>query len=115
MIGNLSPKQQKALWALLDGKTNEEAAKTAGVNVRTISRWKKEVAFTNEIAKAQDSLHAEGLICLGANEKLALESVIDLAKNAEDDNVRLRAAKELLNQLNSYRERSESIHQIRRF
>ena len=110
MISVLSVKQQKAMVALLDGKNNEEAANIAGVEVRTIYRWKKEPAFRREIAISVAILQSDALLTLGINEKQAIETIITTAKNGVSEPVRLRAAVLLLELLNSYRERAETIH-----
>ena len=45
---HLTPRQEKAIAALITSKTLEEAAQKAGVNVRTIHRWREDPLFDAE-------------------------------------------------------------------
>lgn len=49
----LSPKQRRAIDALLSGMSKGEAAAAVGVNARTLSRWLNEdIAFFDELQQA---------------------------------------------------------------
>ena len=52
----LSAKKIKAIEALLTCSTQSEAAKKAGVGLRTLSRYLSETAFKAELSKRQDSI-----------------------------------------------------------
>jgi hypothetical protein len=50
---SLTPKQHKAIYALLEQPTLEAAAEDVGVSTATIKRWRKTEAFTSEFRRAR--------------------------------------------------------------
>lgn len=48
----LSPKQQRAIAALLTSKTDAEAAQAVGVDARTLYRWMRQPAFVAALREA---------------------------------------------------------------
>lgn len=61
---NLTPKQVKALTALLSGRTVEATAKEVGVNPATVHRWLGEPAFKAARDAGQRELAELGLSLL---------------------------------------------------
>jgi hypothetical protein len=47
---DITPKQNKALMALVAGQTNEAAANAAGVSQNTLYRWMKDEKFRDELS-----------------------------------------------------------------
>lgn len=65
MIAGLSPRQQRAVSALAQGRTQEDAAREAGVTPATVRRWQHTSAFIAaveaETAAIRERLRAEGI------------------------------------------------------
>lgn len=90
----LTPSQAKAITALLETRTIEQAAERAGVGARTLYRWLAEDDLFNTTLR-----HAEGLVIthtvrglLRLNQRAV--QVLEEVLNDEEisDSVRLRAA-----------------------
>ena len=93
---DLTGKQVKAINLLASGGTCREAAKAVSVTPQTITAWKKQSGFVAELNRAKrDGLEA-------ARAKLqhlagdAVDVLIDLARNAEAEEVRRKAAIDLV-------------------
>lgn len=90
----LTPKQTKALDALLDGKSQQAAADAAGVNRKTIMRWVSEPLFWDTLnSHSQKAVHI-------ATRRLSstLDMSVDIMREVMEDTsapagVRLRAAR----------------------
>lgn len=89
---SLTGKQVKAVGLLASGRTCREVAKEVSVTPQTITAWKKMPGFVAELNRAKrDGLEA-------ARTKLqhiagdAVDVLIDLAMNAEGEEVRRKAA-----------------------
>jgi transposase-like protein len=93
----LSPKQQRALAALLRGQTMTAAAEAAGVNPKTLYLWRQDVHFRAELQAGERELVAGALRAL---ETLARPAVVLLGRVVLDDEARpgdrLRAASTIL-------------------
>ena len=76
----LTPKQTRAVKALLRCSTHEDAARAAGISPRTLRRWLQDEAF-------QDALH---------DAVVAVDSLVDVARYAESEHARVQAAGRLL-------------------
>lgn len=75
-----TPRQAKALSALLDGATIGAAADAAGVHRKTVSEWLKQPAFKQALADEQKAAiegAARRLSALSNKAFAALESVFD--------------------------------------
>jgi hypothetical protein len=75
---NLTPKQERAVLAILSEPNREAAAKKAGVSLTTLNRWKREPAFAEALRSARSSLVEE---TLGLLQLAATGAVGALAKN----------------------------------
>lgn len=90
---NLTPKQVKALTALLAGKSVEAAAKEAGVNPATLHRWLGEVAFKAAYHASRRELAQQGLGVLQAAVRAAVGTVVQIMQSTTAPAaIRLRAA-----------------------
>jgi hypothetical protein len=77
---NLSPKQERAILAILSEPNREAAAKKAGVSLTTLARWKREPAFQESLRAARAELVEESL---GLLQLAATGAVAALARNLQ--------------------------------
>lgn len=97
MSAALSVAQRKAVNALVAGQNITSAAKTAGVNERTVRRWHDSPAFATELRRADD----EQMIEIARILNVASKSAVVLMITAMNDrsaslSLRLRAADSLM-------------------
>lgn len=100
----LRPRQQRALVALLAGKTAKAAAETADVSYATVRRWLQEPTFQQALAQAEQAILQDlqaRLTALGVQAVMALE---DSLAPHQDPRIRLRAARVTLEHLLRLRE-----------
>ena len=101
----LSPRQHKALRALLSENTVAKAAVASGVGESTIYKWLGEAAFRAALAQAE----GEAVAAAGRRLAVLAENALDeLARSMADPMTpaptRVRAAEVILNNLLRYRE-----------
>ena len=102
---NLSPRQHKALRALLAQPTVAKAAVASGVGESTIYKWLGEVAFRAALAQAEGEAVAAAGRRLAVLAETALDTVADvMADPTTPAPVRVRACEVILNNLLRYRE-----------
>jgi transposase-like protein len=94
----LGRKQEAAILALLSSRNVEDAARTAGVNVRTLYRWMKEPEFDAAYREAKRASFSQSIARLHQMSSLAAST---LGKVMVDANTppatRVRAADSILN------------------
>lgn len=101
----LTPRQQRAISALLSCPTISEAAKTAQVSERTIYRWLIDQAFLAELHRQESELInsiARRLVSLADNALRTIQELLDDPQASSS--VRLRAAENVLAHLLRVRE-----------
>ena len=100
----ITPKQRRALEALLAGEDIATAAQTAGVARQTLHRWQQEEHFARALQEAE-SLALEGLsrALVGLGE-LATQAIRDGLQPEQPIAIRLRAADLLTNRLLAIRQ-----------
>jgi hypothetical protein len=93
----LGQKQEKAIAALLTQRNFEEAARTAGLSVKTLLRWTKSPEFAAEYRAARREAFSQALVRL---QQAATAAATTLLKVMLDPNApaacRLRAADTVL-------------------
>lgn len=93
----LSPNQQKALAALLTAKSNEEAARQAGISPRTLSRYFSDPEFKTEYQKAFSGLVEGATRRAQKNLEPAVNTLKELMEDREQNGqIRVSAARSLL-------------------
>lgn len=93
-------KRMLALAELASGKTQEAAAKAAGVPVRSLARWQAEdPEFGELLAQAQQELLKEARRRLRGYAVKAVENILVLADTAENERVRLEATQDVLDRM----------------
>lgn len=93
MIDNdLTPKQKKALAAILSQPTLAAAAAAAGLNIRTLGRYLQLEPFKRALANAESQAIDGAARRLVAGLDLALDTLRDLMQTATSENVRRSAA-----------------------
>lgn len=95
-----------AILALARGQTTTEAADAGGISPRTLRRWQDDPAFRREVARLRAGLLDH---TVGALVDAALDAVATLhrALDAEDESVRVRAARAILAALIQVRESAD--------
>lgn len=78
----LTEQQKAAAQVLALGSSAAQAARTAGVSERTISRWRKKEAFENEINRVADSAVADSLTAWKALQRIAVQTAFRLINDA---------------------------------
>ena len=101
----LTPRQYKAVRALLTEKTVGDAAAVAGIGESTIYRWLSETQFRSALAQAE----GEAVAAAGRRLAALAEGALDELARAMVDPMtpaptRVRAAEVVLNNLLRYRE-----------
>jgi hypothetical protein len=103
----LTPKQRRALAALLASPTLAAAAAIAGVNVKTLTRWLTQPAFIAGLKEAQTSvIDAAGRRLLQGLDQ-ALDTLSNLMISAESESVKRAAASEWLANCLTVREQTD--------
>lgn len=105
----LSGKKQRALVALVSGKTQQQAAQTAGVHENTLSRWMQEPEFRDALNTAGERIVATA----GRRLLAAAEDAIRVVENIMNDQsetgaTRLRAAGLILDKSHEF----VQLHQV---
>ena len=94
MSEKLTPRKTRAITALLELPTIEQAAMSAAVNPRTIYRWLDNPSFKAELSAAEGRAidrAARRLVGLSGKALDALESVLDTPSQSGAGNKRLAA------------------------
>jgi DNA-binding transcriptional MerR regulator len=113
----LTPPQIKALPHLVGANSITEGAKKAGVNPRTVHRWMEEDAFKKEYHKQTWRLADIALNHLATNTNKAVETLLSLL-DSENDIVKLRAARDIINMttklklMSEWEQRIEELEQL---
>lgn len=93
----LSPNQQKAVAALITAKSNEEAARQAGVSPRTLSRYLADPEFQAEYKRAFSGLVEGATRRAQKNLEPAVNTLKELMEDREQNGqIRVSAARSLL-------------------
>lgn len=82
--------------ALLSGKTNHEAAKTAGFSLARMYRKTSDPAFLRRLAEIRQRILREVRDKLVAASTTAVDVLLELMQNGSSDSVKLGAAREVL-------------------
>lgn len=97
MAGNLTPKQRRAIVALVDGQNFDQAAMAAGVSVRTLHRWRATPEFAAELRTADsEQLLAVARVLNGASQDAVSTLIAIMSDSKAGPALRLRAAGEIL-------------------
>lgn len=107
---SLTPKQQKALAALLTGGTIGDAAKLAGISERQLLRWKDEPAFKAALADAVEEKITAAVRALSDAAAQAVDTLRTIMTNKHtrrEDSVRVRAAATILSSTLRWKEMTD--------
>ena len=92
-LKELTRPQQKALFALISGGTQSEAASAAGCSLRTIKRWAKLPAFRQALSSSLDVTMSITVSRLSALTDTAIDVLQDtMLAESSTTSQRLRAA-----------------------
>jgi transposase-like protein len=112
--GDLAPKQELAALSLATGSTWGEAARAAGAGETTLWTWAKEVpAFKARIAELRAEIVSGALGRLIDNMTSAADTLGYLTRKAKNEQVRLGAARALIELSLRVREATELEDRIR--
>jgi len=99
----MKPSWGKAALTLAAGGSNTEAAKAAGVNVRTVARWRAdEVVFADAVDDARASMLTETAGLLAATTTAAARRLEDIIETGEERHA-LAASRVVLDMAARYR------------
>jgi hypothetical protein len=94
---DLTPKQEKAIHALLAHPTTDEAAQAAGVNRVTLFRWLQQEEFQSAYTKARRESIKHAIARLQNRTGEAVEVLAEIMNNSEaNDFARIGAAKAVI-------------------
>jgi hypothetical protein len=102
----LSPKQERLATLLAAGRNLRDAAREAGISERQAYRWLDEDAFNCRVNHHRSRLVVETLSRLAGIATRAVDTLTE-ALESTNDNVRVKAAIGILDQLIKIREHSE--------
>jgi hypothetical protein len=106
--GGLTPKMEAAALALAAGRTQPEAAKSAGCGTRTIKTWlHDQPAFGRRVAELRSEMTSRALGRLADGMASAAETLGFLSRKGKSETVRLGAARAVLELGNKLREAVE--------
>jgi hypothetical protein len=105
-VATPDPKRERVAVLLAGGMATKHAAAEARVGERTVHRWLEEPEFTRLVSRYRGRLVAETLGKLANIGGKAVETLAD-ALGSDNDNVRVRAAIGILDQLVRIREATE--------
>lgn len=94
--GGLTPRQQKAVAALLSKPTILAAAKSIGISERTLWGWMQQPAFKRELKLAQKQMFEAAVIGLTRSTTKAIQTLVKNLGTKGEHSVQVRAAKVLL-------------------
>lgn len=103
-MSDLTIKQKRAIESLLTARTLEEAAKAAGINPRSLTRWMDDPAFRAELARQEGEAIQAATRRLTALADDAVAAVEDVLTGYAKPAARLRAAEMVLSNLLKLRE-----------
>lgn len=107
--GGLTPKQEKALSALLNEPTIEKAAKQAGVSRVQLWRWLNESTFSEAYTEARGRLFESTMTALQSASVAAVETLREITTDANAPaSVRVSAARTILDTALKAREALEA-------
>ena len=107
MTSRRTTKKSKAIVALLSGKTNSQAAQSAGVTERTIYRWLSDPSFRSELSEAERQMIESATRQMSSLQEKAI-NVLDQLLESQDvsPQIRLSTAKSILRLSLGYRDRN---------
>jgi hypothetical protein len=94
--GRPSPRQMRAIVALIGGKSIASAAAAASVSPRTLHTWRSDPTFATALQRARDEAFREALETLRRVAATAVATCEGLMAVKSDANVRLAAARTVL-------------------
>ena len=107
MTSRRTSKKSRAIVALLSGKTNSQAAQSAGVTERTIYRWLSDPSFRSELSEAERQMIESATRQMSSLQEKAI-NVLDQLLESQDvsPQIRLSTAKSILRLSLGYRDRN---------
>src|SRR4051812_4268513 len=104
-LGDLTPKQEMAALALAGGRTQPEAARSAGCGTRTLKTWlHDQPAFGRRVAELRADMTQRALGRLADGMASAADTLGFLSRKGKSEMVRLSAARAVLELGNRLRE-----------
>ena len=88
----ISISQEKAILALISGKTKLQAAKAARIAPETLYRWMKKPAFIAALREARDAVFKANLEDLFSLTRAANNTLRRMMRKSEPQAVQIRAA-----------------------
>ena len=99
----LTVKQRRTIAAIIASRTHEDAMQTARITRQTFYKWMKSSAFRDELNRQLDDFTADAIGQLKSAAGEAVQTLRGLLAS-ENENVRLRAALGIIDQINKAKE-----------
>ena len=112
-MNQLSQPQQKALFSLISGSTQSEAASVAGCSLRTMQRWAKLPAFRQALSSSVDVTMSITVSRLSSLSDLAIDTLQSvMQKESSTPAHKIRCANSVLNHVLRLAELSTVLNRI---
>ena len=99
MYTELTPKQVKALPLLAAGATAAEVSKTLGISQQQMSEWRHDPTFLSALEEARRDALSNAYHALHHLAKEAVQTLLVLLRDAQNEQVRLKAAMYVIDRL----------------
>jgi len=99
----LTVKQRRTIAAIITSRTHEDAMQIARITRQTFYKWMKSPAFRDELNRQLDDFTADAIGQLKSAAGEAVQTLRGLLAS-ESENVRLRAALGIIDQINKAKE-----------
>ena len=107
MTSRRTTNQSKAIVALLSGKTNSQAAQSAGVTERTIYRWLSDPSFRSELSEAERQMIESATRQMSSLQEKAINILEQLLESQDvSPHTRLSIANSILRLSLAFRDRN---------
>lgn len=99
MSDSVTPKQRRAIEALVIGSSIVAASKAAGVTRQTVHTWMRQANFAEALEAAEAEVRRTAVRRLTAGLERSVTTIMRLVETAEDEAVQLRAAQTVFTML----------------
>lgn len=97
---SLTTKQRRAIAALLNSRTIEEAAKKAGTSESTVHRWLRQGPFKAALAQAEEEAIGQAVRLMAGATSEAVETLLAIIRNPKvTDKTRVAAIRVFMGSL----------------
>jgi hypothetical protein len=112
-IHELTPRQVRAIEAIVTGSTQAEAAAAASISLRQLRRWLQRDHVIREMRRQRSAASDAAMTVLAAGAADAARRLLDLSRAGSNaDSVRLTACRAVLDFVSRHQENVETVRRI---